>query len=462
MSQVFFHQISLSQVILYNIICLVGLLYIYRKSPKKGVSPLIIYLFAFGIFSDSTIILGTRTLFNLYKAIIFLWSVSLLIKYSKYIYEFKKPLFFLSLFATYFFAISFLFHKDNLSLVFSQLSKYLSPFFIAIAIFSEVKSEPSKKRKLHSLLFRLLLFQILLSIVKLFILGSFMEGWVGSITGIRGGGTGTSLPLLGLFWLLLVTNIKTTSQNVFFAIGLLLIGIMAGKRAVIVLMPLLYILIHVFLSSEFTKMRNIKYILPAFLIVLGMFYLGLRLTPSLNPEGKVWGSFDINYAYRYGLKYSTGIDDKEEGVQEGVGRVGGVLLFWNDIQSSRGGERAMFGLGNEYMAYADTDDYHNADYYLGVTSRGSITGIVYMYFSVGLIGIILLLLYLFSLYSIIEYKRLRYFLLFTVLFDFVFYNAQMIFSIPMFAFQLFIVILANYSFDKYGNFIFNSYKAKTN
>lgn len=106
------------------------------------------------------------------------------------------------------------------------------------------------------------------------------------------------------------------------------------------------------------------------------------------------------------------------------------------------------------MAYADKDDYMNSDYYLGIHSRGSITGIVYMYFTIGLIGVILILLYLVSLYSMIEYKRFRYFLLFTVLFDFIFYNAQMIQSIPMFVFQLFIVISANNSFDKQGNFIF--------
>lgn len=60
----------------------------------------------------------------------------------------------------------------------------------------------------------------------------------------------------------------------------------------------------------------------------------------------------------------------------------------------------------------------------------------------------------------IEYKRFRYFLLFTVLFDFIFYNAQMIQSIPMFVFQLFIVISANNSFDKQGNFIFNRLRHK--
>jgi hypothetical protein len=112
------------------------------------------------------------------------------------------------------------------------------------------------------------------------------------------------------------------------------------------------------------------------------------------------------------------------------------------------------------MAYADKDDYSNVDYYIGIQSRGSVTGIIYIYFTVGLIGVVLILLFILSWYPIIKYKRFRYFLLFTVLFDFVFYNAQTIFSIPMFTLLLFIVISANNSFDKYGNFIFNRLQDK--
>lgn len=456
MSQVFQEQLSQSQIVLYNIVCLIGLLYIYWKSPKEGGGPLIIFLFAGGVFSDISFqILGTSDLFNLYKAIVFLWSAFLFVKSIKSINRFKRPLFFLSIFILYFFVISFLFHNDNLSLILSQLSKYISPFFVTIALFTEINGDYYRKIKIYSLFLKLLILQILLVVIKLLILGSFMEGWVGSITGVTGGGAGTSLPLLGLFWLLMVSNLKINKKRFLFVIGLLFIGIMTGKRAIIILFPLLYILLFMFVSSFFANIRNVKYIIPVFLIIICVFYLGLRLTPSLNPENKVWGSFDINYAYDYGLKYSTGIDESGGEIQKGVGRIGGILLFWNDIWNSVDIERVAFGLGNEYMAYADEDDYSNADYYLGIHSRGSITGIIYMYFSVGIIGVILILLFILSWYPIIEYKRFRYFLLFTVLFDFVFYNAQMIFSIPMFVFQLFIVISVNNSFDKHGIFIFN-------
>ena len=461
MTQVHFDQITQSQIVLYNIVCLLGLLHVYWKSDRKEVSSLIIFLFAGGVFSDiSNQILGTKIWLDSYKAIVFLWSTFLFVKNLKYVDRFKTPFLLLSLFGIYFLVISFLYHNDNLSLVLSQLSKYISPFFITIALFAEMRADLYRRIKLHSLFLRLLLLQILLAVAKLFILGSFMEGWVGSITGVAGGGVGTSLPLLALFWLLMVSNMKINTRIIIFTIGLLFIGIMTGKRAVIVLFPLLYILVLVFVSSFFANRRNIGYIFSALLFIIGMFYLGLRLTPTLNPENKVWGSFDINYAYDYGLKYSAGIDESNRNVQEGTGRVGGFLLFWNDIQNSRDIKRVAFGLGNEYMAYADKDDYMNSDYYLGIHSRGSITGIVYMYFTIGLIGVILILLYLVSLYSMIEYKRFRYFLLFTVLFDFIFYNAQMIQSIPMFVFQLFIVISANNSFDKQGNFIFNRLRHK--
>jgi len=448
-------QLSLTQIILYNIVCVLGLLYIYWKSPKTGVAPLIIFMFSGGLFSDfSSYTFGSNELLNIYKSIVFIWSILLFLINLKSTNSFKKPLLFLSLFVVYFFAVSFLFHDDNLPLVLSQLSKYISPSFLTIALYEETRRDSSRQIKLYSLFQRLILLQILMAIVKLLVLGSFMEGWVGTITGVRGGGAGTSLPLLGLFWLLLVSNMKINTKRIFFAIGLLFIGIMTGKRAVIILFPLLYIFLLLFVSSYYKKVRNIQYIIPISIIVVGMFYLGLRLIPSFNPENKVWGSFDVKYAYDYTLEYSTGIDESGGDLQEGVGRVGGVLLFWNDIKSGVDIDRILFGLGNEYMAYADIDDYFNEDYYLGITSRGSVTGVIYIYFTIGLIGVLLLLLFILSWYPIIKYKRFRYFLLFTVLFDLIFYNAQMIFSIPMFTFLLFIVISANNSFDRHGDFIF--------
>ena len=124
MTQVHFDQITQSQIVLYNIVCLLGLLHVYWESDRKEVSSLIIFLFAGGVFSDiSNQILGTKIWLDSYKAIVFLWSTFLFVKNLKYVDRFKTPFLLFSLFGIYFLVISFLYHNDNLSLVLSQLSK---------------------------------------------------------------------------------------------------------------------------------------------------------------------------------------------------------------------------------------------------------------------------------------------------------------------------------------------------
>ena len=63
--------------------------------------------------------------------------------------------------------------------------------------------------------------QIVLCVVKVVILGGFLEGWVGSITGIAGGGLGTSLPVIALVWMALKNDMKFTSRDWLMAFGLL-------------------------------------------------------------------------------------------------------------------------------------------------------------------------------------------------------------------------------------------------
>ncbi len=43
-----------------------------------------------------------------------------------------------------------------------------------------------------------------------------------------------------------------------------------------------------------------------------VFYFGVRLTPSLNPENQIWGSFNWQYALEYADWYQFGEKEQQQ------------------------------------------------------------------------------------------------------------------------------------------------------
>jgi len=108
-----------------------------------------------------------------------------------------------------------------------------------------------------------------------------------------------------------------------------------------------------------------------------------------------------------------------------------------------------------YIYAADYNNYNNSNYYFGINSRGSVTGVVMLFFAVGIIGVVLFFLYFIQLFSQVQYKRFKWTLLGVVLFDFIFYNAQMIYQPCMQVLMIFLLLFANIQYDKNGNFMDN-------
>lgn len=289
----------------------------------------------------------------------------------------------------------------------------------------ETNSEEERNANTWFWLFeKLIIIQIILSIFKMVILGGFLEGWVGSMTGVQGGGSGTSFPLLGLMWLALKTDMNFSRKDWFLAIGLLILGFAAGKRAVWIMFPILFC----FLSMYVYRKSLVNKAIAVLVIAPILFYLAVRISPSFNPDNKVWGTFDLEYAINYGLKYTAGIDENHANVQTGVGRLG--ALSWMLEQFQQEGKNILFGRGNEYMTYVSKDDYFNAAYYGGIQGRGNITGIVSTFFTLGFIGIVFY--FLFFICTFLSNKSRFNYILFGVVFvDYLFYNAQTLNIMPL-------------------------------
>lgn len=329
-------------------------------------------------------------------------------------------------FSLYFILDNLLLHTDELLFVFSQYSKYCVPFMCLLLFIDYAIKDVRYVRYFNQLVGMVLLIQICVSVYKYILFkGHFWEGMVGTFGGVNGGGTGTSLPLVALCWVAINSNMDIRKwKSWLFVVGLLFIGIATGKRAVIILYPILFLVLSVFVCKK--KYSNRVWVLIAAAPLI--FYLGVRLTPTFNPENKVWGSFDLEYMLNYTEDYSMGKVEDDGKRESYTGRVGSAFLFWNILTDvDNYSTHTLLGTGVEkaYTSSKDRDAYNQYGKELGLNHRGDVTGVLMLYIAIGVVGVVLYVIYNWFLFRMIRYKRLRVVLFVMVMFDFIFYNSTM-------------------------------------
>ena len=378
----------------------------------------------------------------------------------KYIPVYRWLWLFFSVYSVWFFFDSLALHQDNVIFTFAQYSKVLIPYILLFAFIKMRDTNPILLQHFNHLIFLILLVQIGMSLLRYMLNGfHYWEGMVGTFGGIRGGGAGTGLPLIALCWVALNSNMKIKGLKAWlFLIGLLVIGVAAGKRAVILLFPILYFVLSIFVSK---KKYNV-WMLVSLAVIPLIFVLGVKMTPSLNPDNKVWGTFDLDYAIEYVKSYS-GIDDtpkpqmqityinKKEVYQ---GRIGSVKLWWklfSDYENYN--DEAWYGVGLQRIYGAEYEFYRDSDYNFGLDHRGSMTGIFMHFKALGVIGLILFLLYYVQMFFIPKYKKYGLVVLGVALFDFVFYNTTIIREPIIATLVVFCLVYADIQYTNKGEFI---------
>lgn len=427
------------------ILCFV-MMYRYRHSTAAW---LLIVIYFNGLF-DYIIPRGAQWV----RVVTFLWCLYLFLRLNlwKMVTQYKILVLAFALFSIYFLLDTLLWATDGVVIVFSQYSKYFVPFVILLLFIHYAQIDSRYLHWFNRLFGDLILMQIVITLVKIVLLrGHWWEGLVGTFGSVRGGGAGTAFPVVALCWLAINTNMKLTGWKSWgFIVGLLAIGIMTGKRAVIILFPVMFLLLGMWVA----KRKYPKQVMYIVILSPLLLYFGLRLTPSLNPENKVWGSFDPDYAWNYAMDYSFGEEDKtgERGV--GHGRVGANLLLWQMItDTDHYTTQSWFGYGVKRIYAADYELYRDVDYNFGVNHRGSLTGVFMLYIAIGLIGVILFMIYYYCLFLLIPYKRLRFACYGYVMFDFIFYNTMTIRDPALAVLMCFVIIYANIQYTSKGQYV---------
>ncbi len=327
------------------------------------------------------------------------------------------------------FALSAFVGNDSISIIFSQYSRYLITICLWFLIRNELYRKQGNIKKMSFFTFELILMQIIITLGKLVIFGGRqIESLVGSISHI-GGAAGTTIPILGFIVLWYYRRGRFSRKDWYFIAGLMLIGFLTGKRAIWFIMPLVIAAFMIYVP----RLKINKSFLFGILLAPLAFYLGARLTPTLNPENKVWGSFDINYAFDYAEKYQFGAPAVNQ-ENKNQGRSGATMLLWYKIMSDNSFSiKDWTGRGLSVMYSTDYKEFNELN--LGIEHKGTATGVFQSYVTTGYLGIIATVLFFFSMLWKVRTKRIRYVLIVIVAWEYFLYTG-IIFRTPAFMFLI--------------------------
>jgi len=404
----------------YSIVAL-GVVYVLVRSGINRLSLFVVLIFWEGLF-------GFLGVINIYKIMVFAYALVILSQ-NKWTQSYKDKyinLFFL-LFSIFFW-ISYLLYGGNLITILSQYGFKYGMVFLIYHGFKEFFSSAQRREYFKRLLLRVLTIQIILSVIKIIIIGFPVETNVGSIT-YGAGGTAVVIPIIGLiFYWVINNNGNFRIKNWLYVSSLLIVAIASGKRSPMILFPLCIAILFISGHEKFKISRVIKYLPIAITLSFILFYFGLRLLPSLNPDQKVWGRFDPQYTLDYVLIYNFGTDElgKIEQAEEGRG-ASLFLLFKPNELNLKNIIEILFGKGIYKTATKSSGRFLGGRAY-GIDHQGLLGTFIYVIYSLGYAGFLSMLCFSLALLNSIKQNNIKYILIGFYVYEFFLYANQVVFS----------------------------------
>ncbi len=417
---------SFTQLLLYYAIMFAIFVYlIYKYGRHDSIYFYVIILF----FPSFWMAFGAN---NIYR--IFTLLIALYVTFSKNTFKSysRKDSFLTYCFVL--FSIVFLYTSinahDRIFLMLSQYSIYVVTFLSWFIIKKEIIRREGNMVIFNQLLFFLLLAQIIMAISKLIIFTGRTGEWLVGTMSFIGGGLGTVIPIVGFVFLWLYRKGVFEKKDWLFTAGLLLIGFATGKRAIWFMFPVVVALFMIYVP----KIKMNKYLWMGIIIAPLVFYLGTRLNPSLNPEHKVWGSFDIDYVFDYADTYQFGKEKAQQYESEittenttiiAQGR-GGVTnsLFEKFFSGEDLTEQDWLGIGLTAQFTTSYEEYSQLG--LNIHSKGSATGAFQSYATSGYLGLITTILLLYSILRVPKHKRIKLVLILIVAWEYFYYSGSLL------------------------------------
>jgi hypothetical protein len=428
-------KLLLAQEPYYYSIVLIGLLYALYKLGLNKITILFILIFWEGFFAY----FGS-TIFNIYKIVVPVYTALIFSKnvfYTNQRNDLVVNIFFIGF--TVVFWTSYLINGGEILTILSQFFFKYSVVFFLYHGFKDIQVNMHKRNQTIDGLLLIVILQVVFSIAKIFTFGIY-EIYVGSVAR-AGGGLAVVIPILSLIFYWLIKNKGFKRNDWFVVVSFFLIAIASGKRAPVLLFPVIALLLVFYVKGSFRFSTLVKYI-PLFLVI---FYIGVRLTPSLNPDRQIWGSFDFNYFVEYSLVYNFGAVDFEEIFSESYqshGRGGSIFVFF-DAKRLGLDSTAEFLFGNGLYETAQSKHGRflgGAGY--GVDHVGLMGESVRIVYSLGYLGFLSMFLFSLSLFRSISNNKFASIMIGFYLWEFFLYNNLVVFSNSS---ALLLVVIIHYS-----------------
>ncbi|MEI6752111.1 MAG: hypothetical protein WCK78_02990 [Paludibacter sp.] len=426
--------IDISKIFQLYFVELLSLIYILRKYSKNKFYILIILIFYTAIFA-----FAGKDIQNIYRIIILVFTL-MLCSQKRAFASFKKGDNFITvafvLFSLFYF-YSTIRSNDNFTIILSQYSRYLVSYCLWFLVRKELFSELYPIEKLNRLIYDIFLMQIVISIAKLIIFqGKQIEHLVGSIAH-TGGSDGTTIPIYGFIFLWFYRKGNLKINDWLFVVGLMLAGFLAGKRAVWFIVPLVIAAFMIYVP----KLKMNKTLWITIILAPLAFYLGVRLTPTLNPENKVWGSFELDYTFDYADKYQFGDEKRMKVDKRAQGRGGATILVWNKLTGTDLlTDDDWFGKGLTGMYTGSYTDFNKLKF--GVSGKGNSTGYFQTYTTTGFAGFFTTFLLFYGILWQFKSRRIRWVVMGIVTWEYFMYIGNT-FRYP--AYMFLIVYFIHYS-----------------
>jgi len=291
--------------------------------------------------------------------------------------------------------LSLLFNKSGIvpALLFLRLLFRYYLLFLAIL---NLNFSEKLLRRINNVLIFIFLVQLPLAIVKLFIFGQGEASLSLNSSSLSMISALIAIAFLFSFYFLYKKKIVYL-LGIFAFVGFSIIG---GKRAFIFYLPILLAYL-IWLIKKDTGLKP-SFIFAAALFLVISFYFVARLIPTLNPQRKIWGDFNLKHIMDYAISYETSVS--LTGMP--TGRISSTMEIYNSLKR-RGLLGFSLGYGPGIIIKTMFSDYDRRD---AIRDRFGveygINGMNWLGIQVGYLGTVIYML----IFYVVLRKAYSYFL----------------------------------------------------
>ena len=284
-------------------------------------------------------------------------------------------------------------------------NRYFIEYYLFLIVFVNADLNKNDVTKINRLFIIILLAQVVVALIKWFVLSNPESFGNENLTGtydISGGSAHLLITMIAFGFLIPAYFINPSKRYVFLMLYFVLFVLLGSKRAIIFVLPILALFFFVIMGRRYI---NIKKIAATLILIVTSIGLVTSVNKTLNPENQLGGSvLDFGYIGEYFLEYEMGAGyfgtDLSEGnaLTEGyytTGRISSTVMMFQSLLER---DQLLLGIGTgEALKSGIVENrYRGTLNSMGID--GGVTGFSWMLLQIGLIGSMIYLYLIFKMF----------------------------------------------------------------